>query len=118
MVSLDDKAILELKEMIGEEDFPEVFSDLLETYLNDSPTLINGLIIGAQQKSLKKIQINAHSLKSTSATIGAVQFSKVCQQIEIYCIEEKLDDACSLIPKLKEEYQQLEFLLNEELAKL
>ena len=115
---LDDKAILELQEMIGEEDFPEVFSDLIETYLNDSPNLIDNLIIGAQEKSLKQIQINAHSLKSTSATLGAIEFSEVCRQIEVFCIEEKLHEACSLIPTLKEEYQQVEFLLNEQLANL
>lgn len=118
MARLDDKALSELKEMIGEEDFPEVFADLVQTYLNDSPTLMQGLITGAQEKSLKQIKINAHSLKSSSATLGAVEFSQLCQQIELSCIQENLDEACSLIPQLENEYQKIELLLNEELAKL
>lgn len=118
MVCLNDQAIVQLQEMIGEDEFPEVFADLVQTYLHDSPTLIHNLAIGAQEKDLQKIQINAHSLKSTSATLGAVQFAELCKQMEIYCLEGKLEEACSLIPQLQEDYQKVEILLNEEVAKL
>ncbi len=118
IVRLDDQAILELKEMIGEEDFPEVFSELVETYLGDSPNLINDLVTGAQNNSLDPIKINAHSLKSSSATLGAVQFSEVCREIENYCTKKDLEKACSLIPRLEEEYKEVEFLLNEYVSKL
>ena len=117
-VDLDSQAILELQEMIGEEDFSEVFADLIETYLSDSPNLIEALITGANQKDISTVRINAHSLKSSSATLGATEFAQLCKQIELYCNQDELAQATSLIPQLQEQYQQVESLLKNKLTEI
>ena len=114
-MNLDSQAILELKDMIGEEDFPEVFAELIETYLDDSPNLIKDLVTGADNKNLDMVKINAHSLKSSSKTLGAGQFAELCKDIENYCNQGKLEKATSLIPQLLEKYKQVEHLLSKEL---
>ncbi len=118
VVNLDSQAILELKDMIGEEDFVAVFTELVETYLEDSPNLIQALIIGAKNQNIEEVKINAHSLKSSSATLGAMTFSQICKQIESYCIKGKLVEARALIPQLEDNYQQTQVLLNREIEKL
>ena len=118
IVRLDFQAILELKDMIGQEDFPEVFAELIETYLNDSPNLIKALVTGAKNKNIDMIKINVHSLKSSSSTLGAGQFAELCQYMENYCNQGELEKVTNLIPQLLEEYKQVESLLGKELSEI
>lgn len=114
-MNLDSQAILELKNMIGEEDFPEVFAELIETYLEESPNLIQNVVTAAENKNIDMVKINAHSLKSSSMTLGAQQFAQLCKKIENYCNQGELEKATNLVSELSEEYKQVEYLLNKEL---
>ncbi|MCX8077481.1 MAG: response regulator [Geminocystis sp.] len=118
MTKLDPKAINDLKEMIGEEDFPTVFSELMETYLRDSPNLIQQIQEGFAAKDFDAIKLNAHSLKSSSASIGAKELSDVCRKLEILMTEKNLEDAPPLIERIIAEYEGVKKAIQLELEKI
>lgn len=118
MVQLDREAINELKEMLGEDDFPIVFAELVHTYLEESPSLIQGLLNGLENQNYQQIKINAHSLKSSSASLGAKHFSQLCKQLEMSVVEENFELIPQLIPTIVKEYQEVEKYMKIELNNL
>lgn len=117
MAQLDSQAIAELKEIIGEDDFSIVFADLINAYLEDTPKLIEGLVKASNDNNLAEIKINAHSIKSSSASLGAINLANLAKKIESFCVQNDIENAKNLIPLLLKEYQQTEKLMNQELEK-
>lgn len=72
-----------LVEMVGA-DMPEVVIDLLDTYLQESAHLVDALVTAQQQADVAAMLRPAHSLKSSSATLGATQLSRLCAALETY----------------------------------
>ncbi len=72
-----------LVEMVGA-DMPDVLVDLLETYLEESAGLVDAISEGQRQGDLPSILRPAHSLKSSSASIGAIRLSKLCTDLEAH----------------------------------
>ncbi len=59
-----------------------VFSGLVTIYLNSAKTLIDAIQISLRNQDLGKFNISCHSLKSTSASIGAKKLSYICRFLE------------------------------------
>jgi HPt (histidine-containing phosphotransfer) domain-containing protein len=118
MSKLDAQTIAELKEMIGEDDFPIVFQDLLESYLEDSPKLISDLKIAQQNQNRDGIKMNSHTLKSSSASLGAIQLSRFCQELENESKIGDFDKLNFLINQVISEYEKVEKTMQLELEKL
>jgi HPt (histidine-containing phosphotransfer) domain-containing protein len=72
-----------LVEMVGP-DSPEVLLDLLDTYLEESLGLVNAIVDGSNSGDLGSALRPAHSLKSSSASIGAMRLSKLCADLEAH----------------------------------
>lgn len=58
------------------------FSRTLTYFLEDSTIMLGKLQAAHQQENLQELSVIAHTLKSTSAAIGAVEFSDIALQIE------------------------------------
>ena len=72
-----------LAEMIGL-DMPEVLADLLETYLTESRSLVDSLLAAHQVGDSDAMMRPVHSLKSSSASVGAMRLSSLCADLEAY----------------------------------
>ncbi|MEX1019448.1 MAG: Hpt domain-containing protein [Litorilinea sp.] len=71
-----------LVEMIGY-DMPEVIVDLLDTYLEESAGLVEVIRTeGRTDLSSQSLMRAAHSLKSSSASVGAMPLSVLCGDLE------------------------------------
>ncbi|MBF2055729.1 MAG: response regulator [Cyanobacterium sp. T60_A2020_053] len=108
MMKLDTQIITELKDMIGEEDFEEVFQDLIISYLEDTPGLLQGIQAGITTEDVELVQINAHTLKSSSITLGAKSLSQLCKMLEQSTIKGNLDEADILFTSILAEYKRVE----------
>lgn len=78
-ISADEFA--SLVEMIGG-DAPEVVVDLLDTYLEESAGLIETVASAYAAGDLATMLRPAHSLKSSSASVGAMRLSRLCADLE------------------------------------
>jgi signal transduction histidine kinase/CheY-like chemotaxis protein/HPt (histidine-containing phosphotransfer) domain-containing protein len=75
--AVNAEVIQDLVEMMGSE-----FTDLVRVYLEDTPRSIAQLEKAAQTNSLEGLIAPSHSLKSTSANLGAISLSEMAKRIE------------------------------------
>jgi HPt (histidine-containing phosphotransfer) domain-containing protein len=62
---------------------PELMVDLLDTYIEESSTLVESIsTLGRTDLSSQTLMRAAHSLKSTSASVGAMALSSLCADLE------------------------------------
>ncbi len=78
---IDPGALQGLRELGGEED-PGLLLDLITMFLDDAATRVQALEEAWERGDLEGVSRSAHTLKSSSASIGALPFSSVCKQIE------------------------------------
>lgn len=79
-VSMD--VIEELREL-ADEDTPEFLKELLHSFLADAERHLESMQIGLDEGDLPKVMHASHTLKSSSANLGALGLSAFCKTIEI-----------------------------------
>ncbi|MEO1560703.1 MAG: ATP-binding protein, partial [Cyanobacteria bacterium J06632_19] len=97
---------------------PRIF--LLETiddYLEETPIILQEIQIALNENNLKTLQLFAHKLSSSSATLGANKLAALCTQLEIILISEMQDEIADHIGKIKAEYQKVKSVLLEKRGK-
>jgi HPt (histidine-containing phosphotransfer) domain-containing protein len=77
---LDPAVLADLRAATGDDD--EFIRDLVATYVSEGETNMTGLLDAAAAHDPEAIVRPAHSLKSTSASIGAMRLSQICRSIE------------------------------------
>jgi signal transduction histidine kinase/CheY-like chemotaxis protein/HPt (histidine-containing phosphotransfer) domain-containing protein len=75
--AIDGEVVRDLMEMMGAE-----FSDLVRVYLEDTPKSLAALARAAAGGGMEGLVGPAHSLKSTSANLGALALSEMAKGIE------------------------------------
>jgi HPt (histidine-containing phosphotransfer) domain-containing protein len=81
--AISEEEFQSLVEMVGPE-APEVLVDLLDTYLEESAGLVESIRDAIAICDLGSALRPAHSLKSSSASIGAMPLSKLCADLEAH----------------------------------
>jgi two-component system, sensor histidine kinase and response regulator len=90
----------------------EFLKKIVSIYFRDTPNHIFEIQKGIQEKNPDKILQAAHSLKSTSANIGAITLSDICQELESNARMKMIDDAVSQLAQIKSEYAVVVTALN------
>lgn len=107
---LNPEAIRRLRELD-----PTGESQLLTRVFQAFETSLNRLLPQLEQArgaaDAAGVRLVAHTLKSSSATIGAVQLSKVCAEVETMAQELRLDAATSGIELILSEAQAVRVAL-------
>jgi len=80
-VNLDYQTLKSLEEMLGN-DAPSILVEMIDCYLEDSYKLLESLRAASSNQNLADLYLPSHTLKSSSATFGAIELSKVCQKLE------------------------------------
>lgn len=93
---IDSKTIGSIKELMGES-----FGFLITTFIDDTGRLIHSLFELQQQNDLKTFTRNAHSIKSSSASVGALQLSSIAADLESLGQSGDISSASALIEQLK-----------------
>ncbi len=79
---LDMEVIAMLRELGGDDD-PGLLTELIDLFLADAPTYLAALSEALQRGDATGLEQAAHTLKSSSANIGAVQLSEFCKELEL-----------------------------------
>lgn len=115
---LDLAAFQMLREMVNHD---QILEKVIDSYLEDSPKLLQAMQLGitlpngtSATEKIEELQRAAHSLKSSSATLGAIALSQLCKELEAITFElnnhqqtEKLAIISSLVSKIESEYEQV-----------
>jgi HPt (histidine-containing phosphotransfer) domain-containing protein len=78
---LDAGVLAELRESIGDDQAFMV--ELVETYVTEGSANLDSLLAAAEAGDCAAIIRPAHTLKSTSASLGAMRLSAICRVIEL-----------------------------------
>lgn len=97
---LDLRVLQELRELGGEDD-PGLIAELIEIYLADAPQRLQEISKGLDSGDLKVVERAAHTLKSSSANIGATGLSRICNEMEEIARQRKLDAIPPLFSRSK-----------------
>ena len=106
---LDPKALDNLREVVGGD--PEFLTELVDTFLDDAPSLLADLRQGLAAGDATEVRRHAHSLKSNGAEFGATELSQRCGQLEAIAKEGRLEGAESLLTQIEGLYQEVETAL-------
>ena len=97
---------------------PSIVGLIVSTYLADTEPLMSLLDETFESGDLEQLQRIAHSLKSSSANVGAMIVSDLSKDLETHCKNKSLDNALELINRIKTEFIRAKDALNKEVSKL
>ena len=108
-VPVDTDNLNMLKELIGDD-----LKEILQAYLDTAPGLIMQIEQAIQSNDAAALHSNAHSLKGSSANIGATSLPDVCLQLEQMGKAGAVnDEAASLLNQVKADNDKISSFLNE-----
>jgi len=102
--TLDISIFQDLRLSIGDDLF---FSDLVTIYLNSAENLIESIQMAYTNQNVGEFNLAAHSLKSTSASIGATRLSAICRHLEKDGKTGKITISSDFLDLVNSEYEQV-----------
>lgn len=110
--ALDQEIVRDLVDVMGEE-----FTDLVGVYLEDTPKNLGLLEQAAGRGDVNGLIAPSHSLKSTSANLGAMTLAEIAKRIEHEARSGTLTDPSMLVRDLSREYGRVAAELRNLLAR-
>jgi CheY-like chemotaxis protein len=113
---LDATAFRALREMVNKD---EVLVKVIDSYLEEAPKQLQAMrkavtppsTVAVAQKEVSALEWAAHSLKSTSATLGATRLSELCQELEAIAPTSSLVETAAIVSQLETEYERVKTAL-------
>ncbi|MBB1382447.1 response regulator [Shewanella sp. SR41-2] len=93
-------------QQISPDDSSDLVKSIADLYLENAPVLISNVIKGLIDKDADQVFKSAHSLKSSSANVGAIKIQTLASQIELFARSGKLSDANHLSDTLLPVFEQ------------
>lgn len=110
-------SIFQILETDVAEDDPDTMLDLIDTFVKDSVENIDNITQGIENQDLKKIEISAHSIKSTAAIFGATTLSALCAEIERLAHSEETQAIADILYLAHDEFARVQNILAAEREK-
>ncbi len=102
--SLDQTVLKRFRDMMG----AEKATGLINLFLQDASKLLTNMQQALEQNKVEDFTRFAHSLKSSSAQIGALRLSEQCKQMEMLGRNGTLEQVPALIKQAQAEYTQVQ----------
>ena len=111
--SVIDFSVLEsICEMAGEE-ASLLLEEMVTSYLNDTEIRLQEIASAIKTANSESIFQAAHSMKSSSANLGAVNLAQLCEELERLGKNKTIEGTESLLSNAESEFQQVEQELKE-----
>jgi PAS domain S-box-containing protein len=94
---------------------PDVLEKAINMYLDTTPELLRNLRIGLDARDATAVHRAAHSLKSSSANLGARELAALCKELETIGRTQALELAGPVLTRLESGYATVQGLLKAEL---
>jgi CheY-like chemotaxis protein len=114
--SLDEDVLAALRQLQGAGE-PDVFEELIGLYLEDTPTQLAALRSAVEAARADTVETIAHTLKGSSASMGAQNLSAICAELEGVGASGDLPKVTRLLERLEEEFGRVRAALEAELAR-
>ncbi|TFG92547.1 MAG: sensor histidine kinase, partial [Syntrophobacterales bacterium] len=109
-----DRSVLSALQEVQIEGEPSIVKRVVDAYLTDSEPLISQLKEALSVSDREVLQRSAHSLKSSSANVGALRLSEMSRELEMNCKNNSLEDAARLVASIGTEFMKAKESLQKE----
>ena len=79
---------------------PDILARIVNMYMEKSPELISAIQEGVAANDCDKVKMAAHTLKSSSAYVGASAMAEACSRVEARAANDELSDAAGDIENI------------------
>ncbi len=93
---------------------PDIIGELIDLFLRETPAKIAAVRQAVEQRDAAKLAKAAHSLKGSSASLGARALARVCAELETRGKTGELTAAPDLIAELEAEFERTRLALAAE----
>ncbi|HRX72197.1 MAG: response regulator [Candidatus Competibacteraceae bacterium] len=112
-----DQQVLEQIRILERRGAPGLFSRLIGFYLRDAPKLIEKLKKAVADDDHDALCIAAHTLKSSSANVGAMLLEGLCKKLEMQARQRQAVDAMQQLVEIEEAFDAAQAILRQEIVK-
>jgi CheY-like chemotaxis protein len=110
-----DQRVLDLIRDMEDEDDPDMLADIIRLYLDRSAELLQSLEAAIAGRDAEAMRVAAHTLKSSSANLGAGALADICRELEEMGRGGSLENAATRLSQLTAEYREVRAELAEEI---
>jgi HPt (histidine-containing phosphotransfer) domain-containing protein len=103
--------LLQLRELLG-----DAYVDLLHAYLSDAPERMEAMVQALDEGDMDKLENAAHTFKGSSSNMGAMELAALCEEVIKFSQAGVQDQLREKIEQIRRQYQNLDKLLQSELA--
>ncbi len=108
--AIDVRALQSIRDMAGE-DAAAFLSKLIDCYIEEASKLLPAIAIAAEQGDATALQLAAHKLKSSSASLGAKNLANLCKELERMGRSGVILGSLEKVQLLFEEYEKVKLAL-------
>lgn len=86
--------------------------EFLKKFKPQAKAIVTRILTEMANKSYDEVQFFSHKLKSSARTVGAIQLSILCEQIEMSCKNNQYDNLPNLIQQIEAEIREVEAFID------
>jgi two-component system sensor histidine kinase/response regulator len=114
VISILDRTAVDGLRALQTSDNPDLFTRIIDAYLDDTPKVLEQMRQAVDGDDMFEIAKAAHTLKSSSANVGAVEFADRCKQLEALARRGSVGMVRELLGDLRAAYASVESALRVE----
>ncbi|MBK7973796.1 MAG: response regulator [Deltaproteobacteria bacterium] len=103
---IDPAAIGEIRSL-ARPGAPSVLGRAISSFLDTAPRLIDVLVRAAEHGDAQGVAYSAHTLKSSSAFLGARHLSALCRELEVMGRASSIERAPAIVSRAKAEFERV-----------
>ncbi|MCX6673693.1 MAG: Hpt domain-containing protein [Methanothrix sp.] len=111
---IDRSVLARLRELQDEGD-PDIIVEVGGLFIKHSPEKVNAIMQSVEDGDARGLHMAAHSLKSSSAYVGAMRLSALARELELMGRSNSLQGARELAQRLKTEFAEVMTALEAEI---
>jgi len=111
--TIDAKLLQSFRDMLGN-NTEIILGEMIDCYLEDAPKLLQVIATSIAQGDAIALRQAAHTLKSSSATLGATTLSLLCQELEAISRTGNTNMGLDKVPQMEAEYERVKAALQKE----
>ena len=111
-----DRSVLDTIRQLGQSTSGNILERVVNIYLQNTPELIETIRNSIENRQYKDLRMAAHTLKSSSANVGAIYVAELCKALEDMGRDEVLVGAEEKLRMLEEAIPEVGEILKTEIA--
>ncbi len=109
-----DTKVLQAFRAAANESASTFLAELIDCYLEETPEQLQAMEAAVAQGDVNALRQETHTLKSSSAALGARNLAKLCKELEIVSANQELENLLEKVLQLKVEYERVKAALQVE----